>query len=58
MLARFELLFYPGVGIRPSKKLHGGFQPRGGWSGLELTDTSGRKRSGAGSKKDSQTNSL
>ena len=35
----FELfLLLRGWGIRPSKKLPGGFA-RGGWSGLELTDT-------------------
>ena len=28
-----------GWGIRPSKKLPGGFAGGGGWSGLELTDT-------------------
>ena len=36
----FELLFLPGGwGIRPSKKLPGGFAQWEGWSGLELTDT-------------------
>ena len=34
----FELLFCPGVGNSPIKKIARGFCP-GGWSGLELTDT-------------------
>ena len=37
----FELFFVRGSGIRPSKKLPGGFA-RVGWSGLELTDTHNR----------------
>ena len=35
----FELLFCPGVGNSPIKKIAKGFCPGGGWSGLELTDT-------------------